>query len=128
LPAAAAASLRSRQTSQFSRFGGRLPWAPLGQFGREETTDMERIKNCAVAVVFLVVGAVAWAQEPRDESKPPQEPTKQEEARPEPSREAAPPARQNEARPPQQEESRPPKTERQESAKPPREESKPAHE
>ena len=87
---------------------------------------MNRIKTCAVAVFFLFFAALAWAQEPRDESKPPQqEPTKQEEAKPEPKREAAPPARQNEMKPPHQEEARPP---REEGAKPPREEAKPAHE
>jgi hypothetical protein len=84
--------------------------------------------------VFLVFAALAWAQEPRDESKPPQqEPARQEEPRPEPRRDAAPPSREgeprsNEARPSQQEEAKPPQSERQESARPPREESKPAHE
>src|SRR5579864_2275816 len=90
---------------------------------------MNRIKTYAVGVLFVLFAAFAWAQEPRDESKSPQqEPAKQEEARPEPKREAAPPAHQNETKPPQQEEAKPPKSERQESAKPPREESKPAHE
>jgi len=89
---------------------------------------MNRIKTFAVALLFLLVGALAWAQEPRDESKP-QEPTKQEEAKPERKHEAAPPAHQNEMKPPkQQEEAKPPKSEREESAKPPRDEAKPAHE
>ena len=90
---------------------------------------MNRLKTCVIAGLFLLFAALAWAQEPREDSKPPQqEPTKQEEARPEPRREAAPPERQNEMRPPKQEEEKPPKAEKQESAKPPREESKPAHE
>jgi hypothetical protein len=89
---------------------------------------MNRIKTFAVAMLFLLFAALAGAQEPQEESKPRQEPTKQEEARPEPKHEAAPPAHQNEMKPPQQEEAKPPKSERQESAKPPREESKPAHE
>ena len=88
---------------------------------------MNRIKTFAVAVFFLLFAALAWSQEPRDESKPQQEP-KQEEARPESKHEAAPPSHQNEMKPPQQEEAKPPKSEREESAKPPREESKPAHE
>jgi outer membrane biosynthesis protein TonB len=89
---------------------------------------MNRIKTFAVAMLFLLFAALAWAQEPREESKPQQEPTKQEEARPEPKHEAAPPSHQNEMKPPQQEEGKPPKSERQESAKPPRDEAKPAHE
>lgn len=88
---------------------------------------MNRIKTFAVALLFLLFGALAWAQEPRDESKQ-QDSPKQEEARPEPKHEAAPPAHQNEMKPPQQEEAKPPKSERQESAKPPRDEAKPAHE
>ncbi len=90
---------------------------------------MNRIKTFAVALLFLLFGALAWAQEPRDDSKPQQDSTKQEEAKPEPKHEAAPPARENEMKPPQQEEGNPPKSEKkEESAKPSRDEAKPAHE
>lgn len=90
---------------------------------------MNHIKTSVIAICFLLFAALAWAQEPRDESKPPQqEPARQEESKPEPKRDAAPPSHQNEMKPPRQEEAKPPKSERQESAKPPREESKPAHE
>jgi hypothetical protein len=87
---------------------------------------MNRIKTYAVAVLFLLFCALAWSQEPRDESKSRQEP-RQEEARPEASHDKAAPPRQNEARPPQQDEARPPKSERQEEARPPRDEANPSH-
>jgi hypothetical protein len=89
---------------------------------------MYRIKTCIITTFLLFFAALAWSQNPREESKPPQEPGRQEEAKPEPRNEAAPPRHQNDARPPQQEEAKPPKSEKEENAKPPREESKPAHE
>ena len=89
---------------------------------------MNRIRTCVFTLFLFFFAALAWAQEPREDSKPPQEPTKQEEARPEPRNEAAPPAHHNEVKPPQQEEAKPPKSEKEESDKPPRDEAKPAHE
>ena len=83
---------------------------------------MNRIQTYTLAVFLLIFGTIAWAQEPKDNSQPPQSQERQaQEPRPEPRNEAAPP-RQNEARPPQQEPERPPR-----QANPPREESRPAH-
>jgi hypothetical protein len=90
---------------------------------------MYRIKTCVITIFFLFFAALTWAQEPREESKPPQEPGRHEEARPEPRNEAGPPARQNDARPPRQEEAKPPQSdEKKESSKPPRDDAKPTHE
>jgi hypothetical protein len=94
---------------------------------------MNRIKTCSIAVLFLFFTALASAQEPRDETKSPQqEPAKQQEARPaEGNREAAPPARQNEMKLPQQEqgEAKPSKEERKEEKRQQKEQdARPAHE
>jgi hypothetical protein len=88
---------------------------------------MNHIKLTVLAFPVLLLATYSYAQEPRDESKPPQ----QEEPKAEPKHEAAPP-RQNEMKPPHQDEAKPPKEERrdekQESAKPPKDQARPAHE
>ena len=93
---------------------------------------MNHIKTCSIAGLFLLFAALAWAQEPRDETKSSQdEPARQQEARPEGNREAAPPSRQNEMTPPQreQEEAKPSKEEKKEEKRGNREQdAKPAHE
>lgn len=83
---------------------------------------MHRFKISFIAFAFLLFAAFAWAQEPRDEAKPPQheQPAAEE-------HDAAPPAhRQDEAKPPREE--KPEK--QQEEAKPPKErnEARPANE
>lgn len=95
---------------------------------------MNRINPFAVAVFFLLFATFAWAQDPRDDSKPKQDEPKQEEARPDAKHDATPPSHQNEAQPPQQEEQKPSKDEmkpsnsEKESARPSHDENKPAHE
>jgi hypothetical protein len=88
---------------------------------------MNHIKLTALAFPVLLLATYTYAQEPRDESKPPQ----QEEPKAVPKHEAAPP-RQNEMKPPHQDEARPPKEERRdekrESTKPPTDQARPAHE
>jgi hypothetical protein len=91
---------------------------------------MRSIKIGFTAVLFLLLAAFVWAQEPqRDERKPRQQ---EQEARP--PRDVAPqhePA-QDEARPPrQQQEMKPPRQEmpeKQESGRPAKDEARPAHE
>ena len=84
---------------------------------------MRRIR-IALAMVFLLLAGLAYAQEPQQEPKP-----KPEQSRPESRPETAPPARQSqeEPKPPRQDQVKPPKPEKQENTKPPKE-SKPAHE
>jgi cytoskeletal protein RodZ len=91
---------------------------------------MHKFKNTFIAFAFLLFAAFAWAQEPRDEAKPPQheQPAAEE-------HDAAPPAHHDEARPSrQQEEAKPPREEKpgkqQEEVKPPKEknEARPANE
>jgi hypothetical protein len=91
-----------------------------------EALSMHHIKLTALAFPVLLLATYSYGQEPRDESKPPQ----QQEPKAEPKHEAAPP-RQNEMKPPHQDEAKPPKQERrdqkQESAKPPKDQARPAH-
>jgi hypothetical protein len=93
---------------------------------------MKCIQRCSLAVLSLLFAGLVWAQEPREETKSPQqEPAKQEEARPpEGNREAVPPARQNEMKPPhQEEEAKPSKEEKKEEKREKKEQdAKPAHE
>ncbi|PYU22968.1 MAG: hypothetical protein DMG32_17005 [Acidobacteria bacterium] len=85
---------------------------------------MTRITIVRIAFLVLLCASFGYAQDPRDESKPPQ----QEQSKPEPDRDAPPPPHRNEVKPPKQDEVKPPKQERQESAKPPRNEAKPTKE
>jgi len=91
---------------------------------------MHKFKTTFIAFAFLLFVGCTWAQEPRDEAKPPQneKPAAEEHS-------VNPPAHHEEARPPrQQEEAKPPREEKpgrqQEEAKPPKErnEARPANE
>lgn len=82
---------------------------------------LTRIVRISLLIFFLGASALIYAQEQRDDAKPPQEP------RPEaakPAGDQVNPPRQDEARPPKQDEAKPPK---QDDVKPPRQESKPAN-
>jgi hypothetical protein len=82
---------------------------------------LTRIVRILLLICFLGASALIYAQEQRDDAKPPQEP-RPEATKPE-SDEARPP-RQDEAKPPKQDDVKPPK---QDDVKPSREEGKPQH-